>query len=551
MSNLAAESLSYSSLRKFAGKHSISKDKWLKLLNSMAVKIPLTLATIWALFGDDIRLYAASKSQDYAFAAVTAVVFIAFAIEITINCRYREGYLRITQDHSNIAQTHGIIMENILYILSIGSFYFWLDLLATASLALQIPWILEPDNMLENTLVGQAIASGLEIGRYMRLVRLVTKVTKWKKNRAIIPDTSVVQSQNQSQSQGGGGGVGGAKDSMRKSVRIMKREGSGSNRRSKSVNVEGGVVLTKQSSISGGGPFASIKLLSKVVEPDSPQSRVGAAMSELTTRRINVLVLFLLVAFPIINSVIEVDSAVQMSMSVVQQMASMNQTYPGKYHDGLSLALSDAVIYQGMIHFKVDCTTRTEVIYDNPQRISELRAVEMVTLVAKADTRLGLLSAEGVFDIKDHIERSAYLRIFLTIFVWFILQLGTYWFTNDVNRLVIFPIEQMVQLVQRISENPLAVEYKMPGPQEGFREGMETTMLLQTINKIGGLMRVCFGEAGASVIARNLVDSQKHRLNLMGPGNLVHAIFGFCDIRKFTDTTECLQEEVMLFVNRI
>ena len=29
------------------------------------------------------------------------------------------------------------------------------------------------------------------------------------------------------------------------------------------------------------------------------------------------------------------------------------------------------------------------------------------------------------------------------------------------------------------------------------------------------------------------------------------AIFGFCDIRQFTDTTEALQERVMLFVNDI
>jgi class 3 adenylate cyclase len=29
------------------------------------------------------------------------------------------------------------------------------------------------------------------------------------------------------------------------------------------------------------------------------------------------------------------------------------------------------------------------------------------------------------------------------------------------------------------------------------------------------------------------------------------AIYAFCDIRKFTDTTEALQEQVMLFVNDI
>ena len=37
----------------------------------------------------------------------------------------------------------------------------------------------------------------------------------------------------------------------------------------------------------------------------------------------------------------------------------------------------------------------------------------------------------------------------------------------------------------------------------------------------------------------------------MNPGNKVMAIFGFCDIRQFTDTTEILQEDVMLFVNEI
>lgn len=37
----------------------------------------------------------------------------------------------------------------------------------------------------------------------------------------------------------------------------------------------------------------------------------------------------------------------------------------------------------------------------------------------------------------------------------------------------------------------------------------------------------------------------------MMPGKKVMAIFGFCDIRQFTDTTEALQEKVMLFVNEI
>lgn len=113
----------------------------------------------------------------------------------------------------------------------------------------------------------------------------------------------------------------------------------------------------------------------------------------------------------------------------------------------------------------------------------------------------------------------------------FSIQIGTYFFSSDVNRLIIGPIERLVDLVRKISANPLGVEYKMLGEKEGFLEGMETTILLTTINKIGGLMQVGFGEAGATVIAKNLADSSGGRLNLMGGGTMIQSIFGFCDVR--------------------
>ncbi len=37
----------------------------------------------------------------------------------------------------------------------------------------------------------------------------------------------------------------------------------------------------------------------------------------------------------------------------------------------------------------------------------------------------------------------------------------------------------------------------------------------------------------------------------MIPGTKCVGIFGFCDIRNFTDTTEILQEKVMMFVNTV
>jgi hypothetical protein len=57
-----------------------------------------------------------------------------------------------------------------------------------------------------------------------------------------------------------------------------------------------------------------------------------------------------------------------------------------------------------------------------------------------------------------------------------------------VQRLVIRPIERLVELVLKISANPLGVEYKMLDEKDGFVEGMETTILLKTITKIGFLL---------------------------------------------------------------
>ena len=62
-------------------------------------------------------------------------------------------------------------------------------------------------------------------------------------------------------------------------------------------------------------------------------------------------------------------------------------------------------------------------------------------------------------------------------------------------------------------------------------------------------MALGFGEAGSKIIASNI--STGGDINPMMAGQKVQAIFGFCDIRNFTDSTEVLQTNVMLFVNEI
>jgi hypothetical protein len=61
------------------------------------------------------------------------------------------------------------------------------------------------------------------------------------------------------------------------------------------------------------------------------------------------------------------------------------------------------------------------------------------------------------------------------------------------------------------------------------------------------LLALGFGEAGSGIISKNM--SSGGDLNPMMPGQKTFAVFGFCDIRNFTDATEVLQTKVMQFVN--
>ena len=92
-----------------------------------------------------------------------------------------------------------------------------------------------------------------------------------------------------------------------------------------------------------------------------------------------------------------------------------------------------------------------------------------------------------------------------------------------------------------------AVDYIFNGPAEAGPDGgaaagsgaagsYETHILEESLQKIGALLAVGFGDAGAEIIAENI--RKKGDLNPMVPGRKTVAVFGFCDIRNFTDTTE-------------
>lgn len=69
---------------------------------------------------------------------------------------------------------------------------------------------------------------------------------------------------------------------------------------------------------------------------------------------------------------------------------------------------------------------------------------------------------------------------------------------------------------------------------------LETNLLEKTVTKMCGLLVLGFGEAGSQIISTVLKEGVENDMNPMIPGKKIMAIYGFCDIRNFTDTTEVL-----------
>ena len=84
-------------------------------MNHWIVTMLMMLITLYALFGDDIKIACFEKSADVTFNYITTAALVLFTLEITLNAISEDNYL--------------------------NSFYFWLDVISTISLLTDISWV--------------------------------------------------------------------------------------------------------------------------------------------------------------------------------------------------------------------------------------------------------------------------------------------------------------------------------------------------------------------------------------------------------------------------
>ena len=153
--------------------------------------------------------------------------------------------------------------------------------------------------------------------------------------------------------------------------------------------------------------------------------------------------------------------------------------------------------------------------------------------------------AISVFDVTQEIRFYALQGIVSTIFIGSLLFISFAMYSRDVTSLVVRPIESMIDIVRKLAENP-TLQLKT---QE--KSKYETEAVRIALAKIVKLMQLGFGGAGHEIISANLANSESQGLDLMRKGKKAECAYGFCDIRQFTDTVECLQDQVMLFTNSV
>ncbi|KAL9180261.1 hypothetical protein ACHAXT_008231 [Thalassiosira profunda] len=462
----------------------------------------MSVVTIYALYGDDVRILAFDPGADRTFLALSSLAFAFFLVEICLLCWCRDRYLQrpdvdalrelLTAERWRGRTSAPSWLKRLAKAAQAGSFYFWLDLISTLSMAIEMPWLFASDDG-DALFAGKASVAGAKAANKLKVIRMVRLVRLAKLYKYF----SAKQ---------------GAKPA--------------------------GTAVAKNH--PGGG-----------LNLAPPESHVGAEMSDRTTKKVIVGILIMLLGIPLLQAD-EVDYLNEYSMKTAFEhrvaIADFGGVEQFEFSEALLIDRTDCIdiTYSGFN----DGLPHDAIVPSDRSTIADLR-VEELDVFTIGDAGF-VRSMTVVFDASERTREEALLGILLTSFVIVLLGMGMVSFTKDVRNLVIVPIEHMIQLVREISENPLGNDLSLKVDDKRKDDGMETTLLIRTISKIAGLMRVGFGEAGADIIGKNLnIRVGTDTMNLLGNGRKIHSIFGFCDVRQFTDTTECLQEEVMLFVNRI
>eukprot|EP00943_MAST-04B_sp_MAST-4B-sp1_P002679 g2679.t1 len=152
-------------------------------------------------------------------------------------------------------------------------------------------------------------------------------------------------------------------------------------------------------------------------------------------------------------------------------------------------------------------------------------------------------------NVKDASVKSAINNSMKTLFVMFLLLGSSIVFVWDAEFMVVEPLERMYTLVRRLAENPLgSLNNVSTSYANSTSDEFETVILEKTLTKIGSLLQVGFGHAGANIIAKNMGRGE---LKTLEPGKKVTCVFVYAQIDNYTEIMASLGESAIQYINLV
>lgn len=102
-------------------------------------------------------------------------------------------------------------------------------------------------------------------------------------------------------------------------------------------------------------------------------------------------------------------------------------------------------------------------------------------------------------------------------------------FKKSTDRLIVRPIEDMMERVKDVEKNPDAINLGFDNQTQ-----YETAIVSNSLIKISNLLSTVYGNSGVRVIVQSMFGHNNHSLST---GKKKYAIYGFCRIRDFSDAS--------------
>lgn len=394
----------------------------LQVLESTPFQVLVLVTTIYALFGYDLNILFGKKELDVVINIITVCVLIFFVLELLVSLYCVPKYIR---------------------------FFFWLDLIASLSLLLEMDFLFSSDrvNFFGLAKAGRAARVGARAGRVAKILRLIR---------------------------------------LAKVAKLMKWVSTF--RRSKQENAK---KSTNESSSSSNSANVAIE------EVDYKMSVVGREMTASITKKVILAVLIMLLVFSLLDAEQFNDSR-QLGLDMIAEYSESDllQDVYIEYHP-------DIIKLQGI---------GPDTDFIDTQAELELRDKETAWYFASQDPNISAvfdvkeeIQAAALYSIATTVTVILLLALLSWLFsrdAFRIMIRPIEKMKNTVQQLSENPLLHLEKIKQRSEGGKKGSNDSVDS--DGYLN--ETDMLEQAITKMATLLQIGFGTAGAEIIAKSFSD---------------------------------------------